>query len=121
MPTFIGFSSNYKTEVLYDIDLIKKDLLNHFKTKKGERVMNAEYGFIGHDYLFEVMTTTARDNILNDAKRIISGDPRVSLLEAITITELDYGYQLNIKLMDNTTTTPFDLLVHLRKSMSGTS
>lgn len=83
--------------------------------------MNAEYGFIGHDYLFEVMTNTARDNILNDAKRIIAGDPRVSLLEAITITELDYGYQLNIKLVDNTTATPFDLLVTLRKSMSGSS
>ena len=43
--TFKGFASPIvgKTQVLYDVELVKKDLINHFNTKKGERVMDVDY------------------------------------------------------------------------------
>jgi len=44
---FRGFSSVEKitpTTEITDIDLVKRDLLNHFFTMKGERVMRPEFG-----------------------------------------------------------------------------
>jgi len=44
-----GFSSvnasNFGNK-LFDFDLIKQDILNHFNTKKGERLMNPNFGSI---------------------------------------------------------------------------
>jgi len=39
---FKGFASPIvgKTQVLFDIDIVRQDLLNHFNTRKGERVMD---------------------------------------------------------------------------------
>ena len=53
-----GFSTiNTSTENfgLYDIELIKQDLINHFNTKKGERLMNPEFGCDVWLVLFEQM------------------------------------------------------------------
>ena len=44
-----GFSSLDQTtsnSKLYDFDLIKQDIINHFNTRKGERVMNPTFGSI---------------------------------------------------------------------------
>ena len=39
--TYKGFSTlaGVKSNQLYDLDLIKQDLINHFYTRKGERVI----------------------------------------------------------------------------------
>ena len=46
--TYKGFSSkevsrNYR---LYDIDLVKQDLINHFYIRKGEKLENPEFGTV---------------------------------------------------------------------------
>lgn len=97
--TFRGFytPSQGKTQVLYDQDLIKQELLNHFNTKKGERVMNSDYGFIGWDLIFENQNPANAKALEDDARRIIQMDPRVQE-QSITVTAIDYGYQVSVLL-----------------------
>lgn len=99
---FSGFSTidtvetgNYR---LYDIALIHCDLLNHFHTRIGERVMRPEWGCAIWDYLMEPMTVTVRDLIVADAKRVCESDDRVSV-ENIAVVELDNGIRIDLALL----------------------
>jgi phage baseplate assembly protein W len=84
MRTFKGFSTvdrtwgNFKT---YDIDLAKRDLLNELYTRKGERLMSPEFGYIVWDVLFDPMTEDIVEIIRRDTERIIAKDPRLELRE----------------------------------------
>ena len=77
-----GFSSNNpnaRNNVLYDADLIKQDIYNHFMTAKGERVMLPDFGSIIWDYLYEPLDEQTKEIIKLDAQDIINQDPRVNL------------------------------------------
>lgn len=100
LKLFRGFSTvdrNHKNNKLFDIDLIKRDLLNQFHTRKGERVMYPDYGSIIWDMLFEPYTEYARDLIIDDATRIINSDSRVEL-QNLQVLNYDHGIQLQIDL-----------------------
>lgn len=99
MPTFIGFGSPERgpVKVLYDIELVKQDLLNHFMTQKGERVMDASYGFIGWDLMFELKQAGIKDIIEQDARRIIQTDPRVTE-QNINVIEDEHGFTVTADL-----------------------
>lgn len=92
---FKGFSTPMvgTTQVLYDIQLVKKDLVNHFNTKKGERVMDAEYGFIGWDLIFELDNQGVKQQLETDARRIILQEPRVELID-IAVDSVEGGYKI---------------------------
>lgn len=95
-----GFStladqSNVK---LYDFDLIKQDILNHFKTKKGERIMNPAFGSIIWDLLMEPLTEQVREALINDVNEICNFDPRVTPTQ-IDLTESEQGYLLELTLV----------------------
>lgn len=117
-----GFSTLDPTNVsakLYDFDLVKQNILNHFNTKKGERVMNPEFGTIIWDLIFEPLTPDIKDLLTNDINTICNFDPRVAPLE-IKINEYDQGYLVEISLMmkaTNESTTlrlAFDQKIGLR-------
>ncbi|SOK58508.1 hypothetical protein [Yersinia phage fHe-Yen9-04] len=97
--TFKGFASPIvgKTVVLYDAELVKQDLINHFNTRKGERVMDVDYGFIGWDLLFELDRPGNAQLLEADARNIVSQDPRL-LLISIQVQNVAYGYQLDMRL-----------------------
>ena len=83
---FKGFSTIDKNRAPYtltDTDLIKRDLLNHFYTKKGERVMRPNFGSIIWDMLMEQDSPTLQEDIKDDIERIVNLDPRVSLENTI--------------------------------------
>tara|TARA_X000000950_G_scaffold61687_2_gene75175 strand:+ start:366 stop:743 length:378 start_codon:yes stop_codon:yes gene_type:complete len=83
---FKGFSTVDKNRAPYtltDTNLIKRDLLNHFYTKKGERVMRPNFGSIIWDMLMEPETPTLQEDIRDDIKRIVDLDPRVTLENTI--------------------------------------
>ena len=83
---FKGFSTIDKNRAPYtltDTDLIKRDLLNHFYTKKGERVMRPNFGSIIWDMLMEQDSPTLQEDIKEDIERIVNLDPRVSLENTI--------------------------------------
>jgi phage baseplate assembly protein W len=96
-----GFSTNNPLAhkgVLYDADIIKQDIYNHFMTAKGERVMMPEFGSIIWDYLYEPLDETTKQIIEQDAKDIINQDPRVSL-QSLSVVEFERGIIVNATLM----------------------
>lgn len=103
-----GFSTvnptNYGSK-LYDFDLVKQDLLNHFNTRKGSRVMNPTFGTIIWDLLMEPLTDQVQEALTEDIKNICNSDPRVYPLE-LKINEYEQGYLVEITLaMKNTNQT----------------
>jgi phage baseplate assembly protein W len=95
-----GFSTvdvtNYGGK-LYDFDLIKQDILNHFNTRKGERLMNPTFGTIIWDLLMEPLTEEIRDLLTTDVTDICNFDPRVYPSQ-IKINEYEQGYLIEITL-----------------------
>ena len=100
-----GFSSVDETTAqtqLYDFDLIKQDIINHFKTKKGERLMNPAFGSIIWDLLMEPLTDSVRTALKDDVNTICTFDPRVTPTQ-MDITEYESGFLLELTLIMNTT------------------
>jgi phage baseplate assembly protein W len=95
-----GFSTvNTTTQnfALYDFELIKQDLLNHFYIRQGERLMNPTFGTIIWDLLFEPLTPQVKELILQNVNQIVNYDPRVQASEVI-ITGYDTGIQIQCTL-----------------------
>jgi len=95
MFTYKGFSSkesanNYK---LYDIDLVKQDLLNHFYIRKGEKLENPSFGTVIWDMLFEQFTEDVKNIIAKDVEDIINYDPRIAVNE-VQIDSTDQGIRI---------------------------
>jgi len=103
MAIFKGFSTIDKVRAPYtltDIDLVKRDLLNHFYTKKGERLMKPNFGSIIWDLLMEPEDTVTEEEIKDDIKRIIDTDPRVTLRD-ITLYIMDHTIRADVALRFN--------------------
>lgn len=82
-PFFTGFSTVERLQAPYsltNIDLVKRDLLNHFATPLGSRVMLPEFGTRIHDYLFDPFDDYTRNSIMEDVVRVIQTEPRVELV-----------------------------------------
>lgn len=97
---FRGFSTVDKIRAPYTLegrDLVKRDLLNTFYTKKGERLMRPEYGSVIWDILMNPDDTVTEKEIREDVLRIIDGDPRVDHLKT-TIIYMDHTVRLEIDL-----------------------
>jgi phage baseplate assembly protein W len=97
---YVGFSTVGRDTPpfrLFDIELVKQDLMNVFYTRQGERAMRPEYGSNIFDYLMEPFDEETVDAIIEDAIRIINSEPRVELV-AIEARDLDYVIRLEIQL-----------------------
>ena len=94
-----GFStsSGNKSNMLYDIDVVKQDLINHFYTRKGERVMEPEFGSIVWDMLYEPLDESSEEDLIEDCTRIINSDPRCELLD-IQLDSLGNGVRIDISI-----------------------
>ena len=91
-----GFSTvSTETEnfSLYDFQLIQQDILNHFYTRQGERLMNPMFGTVIWDLLFEPLTDEVRGMITKNVDAIVNYDPRVTASEVI-VTQYDKGIQI---------------------------
>lgn len=90
---FSTISNNTENFALYDFQLIQQDLLNHFHTRQGERLMNPEFGTIIWDLLFEPLTPELQDVITQNVNTIINYDPRISASQVI-VTAYESGIQI---------------------------
>ena len=104
--TYKGFNSQdsklrFKS---YDIDLVKQDLVNHFNIRKGEKLMNPEFGTIIWDVLFEQFSPEIKKLIVSDVETIINYDPRVKV-NAVVVDATDQG----IRIEANITYLPFNV------------
>lgn len=91
-----GFStvnSNTENFSLYDFELIQQDILNHFYTRQGERLMNPNFGTVIWDILFEPLTDELKHLITSNVSTILNSDPRVSASQII-VTSYESGIQL---------------------------
>mgnify|MGYP001158507810 CR=1 FL=1 len=82
---------------LYEIGLIKQDLLNHFHIRQGEKLENPEFGTIIWDVLFEPMTESLKEAITNNVTEIINNDPRVNATR-IVVDQYESGIQIECEL-----------------------
>lgn len=100
MTIYKGFSTIDKTKNfrLTDFELVKRDILNHFYIKKGEKLMNPEFGTIIWDTIFEPLTEDNKDLIVQEVKKVIANDPRVAATDVVLIS-YEYGVQIEIALL----------------------
>ena len=104
--TYKGFNStdtlnNFKA---YDIDLVKQDLINHFYIRKGEKLMNPDFGTIIWDILFEPFTEEVKRLITKDVEAIINYDPRIAV-NGVIIDSTDQGIRIEV----DATYLPFNI------------
>ena len=100
-PTYKGFSTvnpENSSPALYDIALIKQDLLNHFHIRQGEKLSDPEFGTIIWDILFEPLTDDTRNAIVQNVSRIVNHDPRVKV-NKITVDSYESGIQVECELV----------------------
>lgn len=98
MEQFVGFSTVDRVKAPYSLrneDIIKRDLLNEFYTKLGERVMRPNFGSIIWDLIMDPSTDDLDAAIRNDVDKIIGRDPRVNLLNT-SIFVLDHTVRVEI-------------------------
>jgi phage baseplate assembly protein W len=95
-----GFSTvnrNKKFRVT-DVELCKQDLINHFAIRKGEKLMQPNFGSIVWNLLFEPLDDRLNQLIIDDVKRIVGYDPRLGLRN-ISITGQEHGIQIEVDLL----------------------
>lgn len=99
MSTYRGFSTvnNRRKARLTDFELVKRDLINHFYIRKGEKLHNPNFGTIIWYLLFEPMTDAIKDQIGEDIRTIINYDPRINA-DRISIVEFEHGLQIELEL-----------------------
>lgn len=100
MPVFRGHST-YKRAKKYkltDFELAKQDLFNHFHIRKGEKLMNPNFGTIIWDMIFEPFTLSVKDAISNDIKTIVGYDPRLQV-QMVNISDLGSGIMVELEMI----------------------
>jgi len=105
MALYKGYSTvgNTGTKVqLVDADLVKQDLINHFNIRRGEKLMNPNFGTIVWDSLFEPFTEQLKDQIIDDVTRIASYDPRLKI-DSVLVDQFDNGLILELRLLYSNT------------------
>jgi phage baseplate assembly protein W len=101
MATFKGFTTLDRVKAPFTItdqDLIKRDLLNEFYTKKGERVMLPNFGSIIWDLLMDPNDDELVTLVTEDIERIVKKDRRVELINTtIYVSEHSIAADVELK------------------------
>ena len=79
-----------KSHVLYDIELIKQDIINHFHIRQGEKLGDPEFGTIIWDAIYEPLTDQLKEVISANVTKIVNSDPRVTV-ESINLESYESG------------------------------
>lgn len=99
MSTYKGFSTYNQSKKyrLTDFELVKQDLVNHFNIRKGEKLMNPDFGTVIWDTLFNPLDQDTVNIIQQDVRRIIAYDPRLAA-NNVLVTQYDRGIQIQLDL-----------------------
>lgn len=109
--TYRGFSTigNPNGYKLYDFELIKQDIINHFHIRQGEKLSDPTFGSVIWDLLFEPFTDQVRDIIVENVTQIVNYDPRVGV-ESVVVDTYEHGIQVECVL----TFLPYGISEELR-------
>ena len=122
MAMYKGFSTYNRSKKfrITDFELVKQDLINHFNIRKGEKLMNPDFGTIIWDSIFEPLNEDIKNLIVQDVKRIIGNDPRVTA-QNVLVTQFDRGLQIQIELIYISTNQRDTMMVNFDQSTANRS
>jgi len=115
MVTYIGYStidSISGAKTLTDADLAKRDLLNHFYTRRGERVGNPTFGSILPELVFEPLDEITEQEAKDDVDKIVNNDPRWNVLETLLSKPTEHSLEIKVRLQYIDTGTAEELLLN---------
>lgn len=89
MITYRGFSTlvSPKRFGVNDFELAKRDLLNYFNIRKGEKLMQPNFGTVIWDLLFEPLSDGIQQAITEDITNIVGYDPRLRVGQVAVIQQ----------------------------------
>ena len=99
--TYKGFSTispDATSFALYDLALIKQDILNHFHIRQGERLNDPTFGTVIWDLIFEPLTEDLKQLVAKNVEDIINYDPRVQA-DQVIVTQYESGLQIECRLL----------------------
>lgn len=91
--SYRGFSTvdiNRSSFTLYDFEIVKQDIINHFHIRQGESLSNPRFGTIIWDILYEPFTEDVKQAIIQNVTDIVNYDPRVGV-NSITVDTYESG------------------------------
>lgn len=91
-------NENTKSYNLYDLELIKQDIINHFHIRQGEKLSDPEFGTIIWDVLYDPLTDSLKEAIIENVTEIINYDPRVSV-NSILIDTYESGIRIEAEIV----------------------
>jgi phage baseplate assembly protein W len=99
MAMYRGFSTIGQSKKFRATDaaLIKQDIINHFNIRKGEKLMNPDFGTVIWGLMFEPLTNDVKQALVADVNTILSYDPRVAVSN-VTVNEQEHGLQIIVDL-----------------------
>ena len=86
--TYKGFSTVNPDQNgfnLYDFEIIKQDIINHFHIRQGENLSNPNFGTIIWDVLYEPLTERMKQIIVENVTEIVNYDPRVNAVNVTVV------------------------------------
>ena len=98
---FRGHSSvgrDFADSKLYDIELVKQDILNHFNILKGEKLENPNFGTNIWLYLMDPLDDETRNAVIEEVEAIINYDPRVEM-DSIEVNDYEQGLQVKVSIL----------------------
>lgn len=117
MSLYRGYSTlnnDFGAVRMTDEDLIKRDILNHFAIRKGEKLHNPNFGSSINDLIMDPLTEETKDLVLQEVQTIIGSDPRVNAQEII-VDEYENGIQVEVNLLFVTTNQSERLLINFNR------
>jgi len=93
----ISTIGNPKSFALYDLALIKQDLINHLHIRQGEKLENPEFGCVIWDLLFDPLTEDLKEIIADNVTVIMNYDPRVTV-DRLVVSQYESGIQVECEL-----------------------
>lgn len=120
MPVSVykGYSSvgnNFGSTKISDTELIKRDLLNNFAIRKGEKLMNADFGTSLQDLIMDPLTEQTKNAVIQEINAVIENDPRVTP-KSIVVDEYQFGLQIEMSLQYAITNEVETLLIRFNRA-----
>jgi phage baseplate assembly protein W len=79
-------------------EMVKKDLLNHLFTRRGERVMMPDFGTSIQDMVFDPNDEITRRLITDEIQSVIDQDPRVELIR-MTVSADEDNHRIDVEVV----------------------
>jgi phage baseplate assembly protein W len=106
---FSTVSTDGEGYALYDFELIKQDLINHFHVRQGEKLSDPNFGCIIWDLLYEPFTPNIQEAIIENVTQICNYDPRISVDNIVVDT-----YEQGISVECTLTFLPYNISEAMR-------